>query len=118
MIEVRCTRCDAILEAPDAAAGKIIGCPHCDADVTVPVPACAQVIDVQAVGLNDPGPEPDYENDPFFNPEHQRPMESQQFWGRTIRVSRTGDGSGCCLFGCLGMLLFLFLAIRGFLTLF
>ena len=118
MIEVHCPRCDTILEAPDAAAGKIIGCPQCDADVTVPVPASAQVIEVQAVALNNSESDPDFEDDPFFNPAHQQPFDSQQMWGRTIRMTRTGDGSGCCLLGCGGMLLFIFLAIRGFLSLF
>ena len=87
-------------------------------DVPVPVTASAQVIDVRAKALNDPDPPPeDYENDPFFNPAHQQPF-SGQAWGRTIRVQRTGDGSGCCLLGCLGVVFFLFLAIRGFISLF
>lgn len=118
MIEVHCPRCDTILEAPDAAAGRVIACPNCDADVSVPVPASAQVIDVQAVALNEPEPEPNFDDDPFFNPAHQQPAGGQQMWGRTIRMTRTGDGSGCCLLGCGGLVLFLFLAIRGFLSLF
>jgi hypothetical protein len=105
------------VEAPESAAGKIIACPSCDADILVPVPASAQIIEVRAEGLNDPEPEPDYEDDPFFNPAHQRPF-SDQGWGRTILVQRTSNGSGCCLLGCLGVLFFLYLAFRGFLSLF
>ena len=117
MIEVRCPRCDTALEAPDAAAGRIVACPACDADITVPVPASAQVIDVHAEGLNDPEPEPNYEDDPFFNPEFQRPY-TEQMWGRTIQFGRSGNGSGCCLIGCLAIFIFIFLAIRGFFSLF
>lgn len=121
LIEVQCPRCKAVLEAPDAAAGHVVACPNCDADLKVPVPAEAQVIDVHAEPLDDSGPEaepePDYEDDPFFNPAHQ-PPPGGQMWGRTIRVGRTGDGSGCCLVGCLLMFLFLFLAVRGFFSLF
>ena len=82
-----------------------------------PVPASAEVIDVRAVALNDPEPEPAYEDDPFFNPEYQRPP-SGNVWGRTIRIDRGGDGSGCCLLGCGGLLFLAFLAVRGFLSLF
>ena len=83
----------------------------------MPVPASAQVIDVQAVALNEPDPEPEFEDDPFFNPAHQQPG-TNPLWGQTIQVTRTGNGSGCCLLGCLGALFFVFLAIRGFLSLF
>lgn len=117
MIEVHCPRCDAILEAPDTAAGKIIGCPKCDADISVPVPASALVIDVHAEGLNEPEPDPTYEDDPFFNPKQQTPHTGPAVQ-QTIWIQRGGDGSGCCLLGCLGILLILFLAIRGFLSLF
>lgn len=119
MIEVQCPRCESILEAPDTAAGKIIACPNCDADISVPVPASAQVIDVHAVGLDDDkhDPEPEIEDDPLFSPAHRQPGAGPM-WGRTIRVTRTGDGSGCCLLGCAGVLFFLFLAIRGFFSLF
>ena len=115
MIVVYCSRCDTRLEAPDSAAGKILACPECNADVSVPVPASAQVIEVRAEALNDP--EPDYADDPFFNPEHQQPF-SGPAWGRTIQFGRRGDGSGCCAVGCLGLVFFVYLAFRGFLSLF
>jgi len=117
LIEIHCPRCDAILEAPDGAAGKIIGCPNCNADIPVPVPASAQVIDVHAESLNGSDPEPDNVDDPFFNPAHQQPG-MEHMWGQSIRVTRTGNGSGCCIVGCLGVLFFAYLAFRGFLSLF
>lgn len=77
------------------------------------------VIEVRAVALNEttPDPEPEYQDDPFFDPAHQRPA-GENIWGRTIHVQRTGDGGGCCLIGCLGMLFIGFLIVRGFLSLF
>lgn len=119
MIEVRCPHCNTALEAPADLAGKMVNCPSCGATVRIPVPASAEVIDVRAVALNDPEPEkePTFEDDPFFNPEYQRPP-SGNAWGRTIRIDRGGDGSGCCLVGCAGLILFVFLAIRGFFSLF
>lgn len=85
----------------------------------VSVPASSQVIDVRAVALNDPEPEkePDFESDPFFNPEYQRPPGGAA-WGRTIRIDRAGDGSGCCLLGCFGIFILVFLVFRGLASLF
>jgi len=108
-----------VLEAPDDLAGKAVVCPSCGGPVHVPVPASAEVIDVRAVVLNDPGPEkePSYEDDPFFNPEYQHPPTGSP-WGRTIRIDRGGDGSGCCLLGCAGIVVFVFLALKGLFSLF
>lgn len=36
-VKVRCTGCDKVLTAPDAARGKSIKCPSCDTKVKVPV---------------------------------------------------------------------------------
>lgn len=119
MIDVRCPECNTILEAPDDLAGTHVSCPACGASVYIDVPASSQVIDVRAVALNDPEPEkePDYQSDPFFNPEFQRPPTGPA-WGRTIRIDRAGDGSGCCLIGCLGIFLIAFLLFRGLASLF
>lgn len=97
-----------------------MACPACDADVSVPVPASAQIIDVHAEGLNDPEPEPEpaFDDGPFFNPERQRPVSGQMGGRRTIFIQRGGDGSGCCLVGCLGISFLLYLVIRGFFSLF
>ena len=35
-VKVRCTGCKKVLNAPDAARGKAIKCPHCQAKVRVP----------------------------------------------------------------------------------
>jgi len=119
VIDVRCPQCNTVLEAPDDLAGKAVVCPSCGSPVQVPVPASAEVIDVRAVVLNDPGPEkePNYEDDPFFNPEYQHPPTGSP-WGRTIRIDRGGDGSGCCLLGCAGIVVFIFLALKGLFSLF
>lgn len=119
MIDVHCPHCDTVLEVPADLAGTVVSCPSCGGRFPVEVPAASQVIDVRAVALNDPTPEkePAYEDDPFFNPEYQRPPTGAA-WGRTIRIDRGGDGSGCCLLGCGGLLLFVFLAIRGLISLF
>ena len=119
MIDVRCPECNSVLEAPDDLSGTHVNCPSCGASVFVSVPASSQVIEVRAVALNDPEPdrEPAYEDDPFFNPEYQRPPTGPA-WGRTIRIDRGGDGSGCCLIGCLGFFFIAFLLMRGFASLF
>jgi len=117
LIEVHCPRCDTLLEVPEAAAGRIIACPHCDADVSVPVPASAQIIDVHAEGLNDPESETGRGPSPYANGESGSGFGGPELV-RGIFVQRTSNNSGCCMLGCLGVLLFVFLAIRGFFSLF
>ena len=119
MIEVPCPQCDVLIEAPDETAGHAVVCPQCGATVTVPVPASAQVIEVHAEALDD-GDEPSrYEEDPFFNPDAQRPAGPDQIWGRTVHVQRMGNGGGgCCMGGCLVIGLLFFFTAYGIVSFF
>ena len=118
MIEVQCSRCEALIDADDALAGKIIPCPACDADVSVPVPASSQVIEVHAEALDDEAEAVLYEGDPFFNPNEQQPAGEDQIWGRNVHIQRMGNGSGCCTGGCLLVAVVIFFTIYGVISFF
>lgn len=118
LIEVTCTQCNALIEAPSAMAGQVVACPQCNAAVVVPVPASAQIIEVHA----EPVGEEDnvlYEDDPFFNPRAQGPATGDRVWGRNIHIERVGNGGGgCCLGGCLLIALGVFFAFYGVVSFF
>ena len=118
MLEVRCPQCETLFEAPESLAGKIGGCPNCNADVSIPVPASSQVIEVHAESLNGEEDATLYEDDPFFNPNAQRPPGQDQVWGRNVHIERAGGGSGCCLGGCLIIALIVFFTIYGVVSFF
>ncbi len=119
MIEVECPQCEAILEVADSYAGQVISCPECAANVPVPVPASAQVIEVHAEKIDDDEDAVLYEGDPFFNPNEQQPMGGDKVWGRNIHFERAGSGgSGCCAGGCLLIALLVFFTIYGVISFF
>lgn len=119
MIEVRCPQCDILFEAPENLAGKIGGCPACNADVSIPVPASSQVIEVRAEGLNDEEEEATvYEEGPSVTPKRDPAMGTGHVFTREMYVERYGNGSGCCMFGCLGIAAIVFFTIYGVISFF
>tara|TARA_R110001592_G_scaffold171929_5_gene410397 strand:- start:57 stop:416 length:360 start_codon:yes stop_codon:yes gene_type:complete len=117
-MEVVCSQCDAILDAPTSLAGKVTACPQCGAQVSVPIPASAQVIEVHAEAIGEDEEAVRYEEDPFFNPDQQRPAGQDQVWGRGVHIQNVGSGGGCCPAGCLTVAAILFFAIYGILSFF
>lgn len=119
-MEVVCSQCQALLEAPEEMAGQIVICPQCGASNTVPVPASAQVIEVHAESIGDDAEEAvRYEEDPFFNPEAQHPAQGDQVWGRSVRIENINtDGRGCCASGCIAILVVFFFFIYGIVSFF
>ena len=118
-MEVVCTQCQALLEAPEEMAGQIVICPQCGASNTVPVPASAQIIEVHAESVGEEEETARYEEDPFFNPQAQGPAQGDQVWGRSVRIDNINtDGRGCCASGCITILVVFFFFIYGIVSFF
>lgn len=119
MIEISCPQCEVILEVHEDMAGHAVPCPQCGTVVTVPVTASSQVIEVHAEAVGEEEDEPRYEEDPFFNPDAQRPHGPDQIFGRSVHVQRVGDGGGgCCLAGCAIVALAAFFMLYGIVSFF
>jgi hypothetical protein len=122
MYKTRCPRCGAAFMVPPALRGRAMACPECGNRFHADTPAAGEVIDVEAEVI---GAEPEVAEEP--PPERGVVVESAagrdetgRPFSRTIMWEVPGwfSGEGCCGCGCLMMILFVLLALRGCLTLF
>ena len=82
-------------------------CPDCGADL-----GDDAVIEVDAT------PIPHGQGGITIQGARQAPREEPAIHVRRLEVSQNGGGGGCCFAGCLLVLFFLYLAFRGFMSLF
>ena len=95
-----------------------MACPQCAANVPVPVPASAQVIEVHAEQIGSDEDEVLYEDGPFSNPREQRSPGEDRAWSRNFHIERDVGGSGCCPAGCMIIALVIFFTIYGVISFF
>ncbi|MBI2421955.1 MAG: hypothetical protein HYV27_03920 [Candidatus Hydrogenedentes bacterium] len=98
-----------------------------DAEGARRCPACGHVlgstsaddvieVDAVPVGGLPAASEPDYSEDPFFDPALQEHPPEYGWRGQSVQFERTyrgGGGCGCCLGGCLMAVVLIYLLFRG-----